>query len=187
LPIPIGGSNIRVHARSFQQDDLWKGEKMKTEITISRRSMTAVLFSAFLALTAWVQLSAQSSDFPSLQKHINKQVTVDTSSGQVRGQLLRVEENRLVVYEAGSPKPIARELVMRVTKHKSRHTAAWVGGMTAAGLSTGWLIGLQAFNDAPFGNRKIATAGLVGAGVGAAGGYALSRIGKRDEVIYERE
>jgi len=134
------------------------------------------------------QLPAQSSsDFSSLLKHINKQVTVETQDGQVTGQLLRVEENRLVVYEAGTPKPIARESVRKVTRHKSRHTAAWVGGTAAAGLGTGFLLGFRAFDNATFSERKIGTTVLVGAGAGAAAGYALSRIGKREEVVYQQE
>ena len=159
---------------------------MKKERSGGCRS-NVVLLSAVLAVLASVQLSAQSPDFAGLQRHINKQVTVETQEGQVTGQLLRVEENRLVVYEAGSPKPIARQSVKKVTRHKSRHTAAWVGGMTAAGLGAGFLIGLRAFNDATYAERKIGTTALVVAGAGAAGGYALSRIGKRDEVIYQSE
>ena len=160
---------------------------MKTEHSDACRSIKMVLFSAVLALMASVQLSAQSSDFPSLQKHINNQVTVETQDGQVTGQLIRVEENRLVVYEAGSPKPIARQSVKKVTRHKSRHTAAWVGGMTAAGLGAGFLIGFRAFDHATYAERKIGTTALVGAGAGGSAGYALSRIGKRDEVIYQSE
>jgi hypothetical protein len=164
-----------------------KDKKMETGCSDSRRSINVVLLSAVLGLMASVQLSAQSSDFPDLQKHINKQVTVETQEGQITGQLLRVEENRLVVYEAGSPRPIPRESVKKVTRHKSRHTAAWVGGMTAAGVGAGFLIGLQAFDDATYANRKITTTALAGAGAGAAVGYALSRVGKRDEVVYQSE
>ena len=96
------------------------------------RSVKAVLFTVVLVFTASVHSRAQNSkDFAGLQEHINKQVTVDTQDGQVTGQLLQVEESRLVVYDSGSPRPIARESVRRVTRHRSRHTAAWVGGMTA--------------------------------------------------------
>jgi hypothetical protein len=150
--------------------------------------MTVVLFVPLYVLIAAAHLLAQSSaDFSSLQKHINKQVTVETQDGQITGQLLRVEEGRLVVYEAGTPKPIARESVRKVTRHKSRHMAAWVGGMAAAGVGTGFLLGFRAFDDATFAERKIGTTALVGAGAGAAAGYALSRIGKRDEVVYQQE
>jgi len=117
--------------------------------------------------------------------YINKDVTVETSDRQTTGQLLRVEENRLVVYESGSPKPIARSSVRKVTRHKSRHTAAWIGGMTAAGLGTGFLIGFHSFDDATNANGKVGATAGVGAGAGAAAGYALSRIGKKDEVVYQ--
>ncbi len=152
------------------------------------RSMRGLLFTTLFTFMVAAQLPAQSSsDFSSLLKHINKQVTVETQDGQVTGQLLRVEENRLVVYEAGTPKPIARESVRKVTRHKSRHTAAWVGGMAAAGLGTGFLVGMRSFDDATNANSKIGAAAGAGAGAGAAAGYALSRIGKRDEVVYRLE
>ncbi len=80
-----------------------------------------------------------------------------------------------------------RESVRKVTRHKSRHTAAWVGGMAAAGLGSGFLLGFRAFDDATFAERKIGTTALVGAGAGAAAGYALSRIGKREKVVYQQE
>jgi len=150
--------------------------------------MRGLLFTTLFTFMVAAQLPAQSSsDFSSLLKHINKQVTVETQDGQVTGQLLRVEENRLVVYEAGTPKPIARESVRKVTRHKSRHTAAWVGGMAAAGLGTGFLVGIRSFDDATNANSKIGAAAGAGAGAGAAAGYALSRIGKRDEVVYRLE
>jgi hypothetical protein len=188
LPISAGKTNIRFHAMYFAATSSWEEEKkMKKERSGAYRSIDMVLLSAVLAVLASVQLSAQSSDFAGLQRHINKQVTVETQEGQVTGQLLRVEENRLVVYEAGRPKPIDRQSVKKVTTHKSRHTAAWVGGMTAAGLGAGFLIGFRAFDHATYAERKIGTTALVGAGAGAAGGYALSRIGKRDEVIYQSE
>jgi hypothetical protein len=153
----------------------------------SKLSAIALLGALFI-LAASAQVFAQnSSDFSNLRKHIDKQVTVVTQDGQITGQLLRVEESRLVVYEAGKPKSIPRESVKTVTRHKSKHTVAWVGGMAAAGLGTGFLFGMMAFNDAGFANGKIATTAWAAAGGGAAAGYALSRIGKRDEVVYQSE
>ena len=141
----------------------------------------------FMLAVSSIVFGQNPSNFSGLQKHINKQVTVETQDGTVTGQLLRVEETRLVFYEAGTPKPIARESVRKVTRHKSRHTAAWVGGMAAAGLGTGFLLGFRAFDNATFSERKIGTTVLVGAGAGAAAGYALSRIGKREKVVYQQE
>jgi len=132
-------------------------------------------------------LGQASADFLRLQKHINKQVTVETQDGQVTGQLLRVEESRLVVYDAGKPKPIPGESVKRVTLHKSRHTVAWVAGTSAAGIAAGFLVGLSAFNNTKYANNKIAALALVDGGVGAAAGFGLSRIGTRDEVIFQSE
>ena len=162
---------------------------MKTGRAEGFRSMQIVLPTTLFVLAAAAQLLAQSSgDFSSLQKHINKQVTVETvNGGTTTGQLLRVDETRLVVYEAGTPKPIARELVKKVIRHKSRHTAAWVGGMTAAGFGTGFLLGMRAFDDATNANGKVGGTAAAGAGAGAAAGYGLSRIGKRDEVVYQQE
>ena len=160
---------------------------MKVYGSKNHKSWMTVVTAAFLLATSSQALAQQASGFDSLQKHINKQVTVETQDGQVTGQLLRVEDTRLVVYEAGSPKPIARESVKKVTRNKSRHTAAWVGGMAAVGLGTGFLIGLRSFDDATNANAKIGASAWAGAGAGAAGGYALSRIGKRDEVVYQQE
>lgn len=129
----------------------------------------------------------QSSDFAALQKHVNKQVTVETQDGPVTGKLLRVEENRLVVYQASGPQFIARDSVRKVTKHKSRHTAAWVLGGAAAGLGLGFTAGMYAFDDTRNANAKIAGFTAAEGGIGAAVGYGLSRIGKRDEVVYQQE
>jgi len=63
---------------------------------------------------------------------------VETEEGQITGNLLRVDQSRISVYEGGTPKTIARESVKKVTKHKSRHTPAWVAGMSAAGLGAGF-------------------------------------------------
>jgi hypothetical protein len=160
---------------------------MKAQLVSFKTSKIALL-TAFFLLAAAMQVSAQSSsDFSGLQRHINKQVTVETQNGQVTGQLLRVEESRLIVYENGTPKPIARESVKRVTKHKSKHTVAWVAGMSSAGLGAGFLIGMRAFDDAKNGSSKISGSAGGGAGAGAIAGYALSRIGKSDEVVYQQE
>jgi hypothetical protein len=149
--------------------------------------LTAICTLAFVWSAATRVVAQTSSDFSNLQKHINKEVTVDTQDGPVRGQLLRVEENRIVVYEAGKPKPISRESVKSVTKHSSRHTGAWIAGMSAAGLGTGFLLGFRAFDDATNANAKVGGAAAAGAGAGAAVGYALSRVGKRDQVVYRAE
>jgi len=135
-------------------------------------------------VSSWAQ---DSSSFAALQKHVNKEVTVETQNGKVSGQLLRVEENRLVVYQVGGPQAIPRESVRKVTKHKSRHTAAWVAGASGAGLALGFLGGMHAFDDTRNANAKIATITAVEGGVGAAVGYGLSRIGKKDEVVYRQE
>ena len=159
---------------------------MKAEHIDHSGSIGVVLFTTVLLLVASAPLRAQSTtDYSKLRAYINKDVTVETSDRQTTGQLLRVEESRLVVYESGSPKPIARSSVRKVTRHKSRHTAAWIGDMAAAGLGTGFLVGLRSFDDATNANGKVGATAGVGAGAGAAAGYALSRIGKKDEVVYQ--
>ena len=154
----------------------------KSKVLVIALSGALFIFAASAPL-----LGQASADFLRLQKHINKQVTVETQDGQVTGQLLRVEESRVVVYDAGRPKPIPRDSVKKVTLHKSRHTVAWVAGTSAAGLAGGFLVGLSAFSDSTNANNKIAALALVDAGVGAAAGFGLSRIGKRDEVIFQSE
>jgi hypothetical protein len=147
----------------------------------------ALTMLAFLLAAALCCAAQDPSQFSNLQKHINGHVTVDTNEGAITGQLLRADENRIVNYEGATPKPIARESVKRVTKHNSRHTAAWIAGMSAAGLGAGLLIGMRSFDDATYANQKVGATAGAGAGAGAAAGYALSRIGKHDEVIYQFE
>jgi len=161
---------------------------MNSQISTKPCTVVIVLSTlVFLLAAAACGVAQSSGDLSNIRKHINKQVTVDTQDGPVTGQLLRVEDSRIVVYEAGRPKPIAFESVKSVTRHKSRHTAAWVVGVSAAGLGAGFLLGFRAFDDATKANGKIGAAGAAGAGAGAAVGYALSRVGKRDEVIYRSE
>jgi hypothetical protein len=161
---------------------------MNSQISIKARAAGIVLTTlVFLLAAATCGFAQTSGDLSNLRKHINQQVTVDTQDGPVTGQLLRVEDSRIVVYEAGRPKPIAFESVKSVTRHKSRHAAAWVVGMSAAGLGAGFLLGFRGFDDATNANGKIGAAGAAGAGAGAAAGYALSRVGKRDQVIYRSE
>jgi len=149
--------------------------------------LTAVVAAIVVLVTVSPSWGQDGNDFASLQKHINKQVTVETQDGPISGQLLRVEENRLVVYQAAGPQAIPRESVKKVTRHKSRHTTAWVVGTSAAGLSLGFLGGMHAFDDSRNANAKIATVTAVDGGIGAAVGYGLSRIGKKDEVVYRQE
>jgi len=59
--------------------------------------------------------------------------------------------------------------------------------MAAAGLGAGFLLGFRAFDDATNANGKVGGTAAAGAGAGAAAGYALSRVGKRDEIVYRRE
>src|SRR3954470_16552682 len=129
---------------------------MKLQASETFKLSKGALFTMLFIVAASAQVFAQNSrDFSNLQKHINKQVTVDTQDGQTTGQLVRVEESRLVVYEAGTPKPIPRESVKRVTVHKSRHTVAWIAGTSAVGLAVGALIGFSAFHDTKNANSKI--------------------------------
>ena len=81
-----------------------------------------------VVLTAVVCARGQnSSDFSSLEKHVGKEVSVQTSEGQrVTGKLIRAEPSRIVVNQAGTPIPILRESVKTVTRHKNRHTPAWL-------------------------------------------------------------
>jgi hypothetical protein len=140
LPISIDRSNIRVHERRFPQHLSEANEEiMKAQGTENSKTSIIALFTMVFMWAASAQLFAQHYHaFSGLQKHINKLATVDTQDGHVTGHLLRVEESRLVVYEAGMPKPIARESVKKATRHMFRHTVAWVAGMSAAGLGTGF-------------------------------------------------
>ena len=119
---------------------------------ISTKPCTAVIVLStlvFLLAAAACGVAQSSGDLSNIRKHINKQVTVDTQDGPVTGQLLRVEDSRIVVYEAGRPKPIAFESVKSVTRHKSRHTAAWVVGVSAAGLGAGFLLAYERLMTPP--------------------------------------
>ena len=152
---------------------------------LGRRSKAGCVFLLFALAASGCALAQPSSAFMSLEQHINKKVTVEAEEGRITGNLLRVDQSRIVVYEGGMPKTIARESVKKVIKHKSRHTAAWVAGMSAAGLGAGFLLGFSAFDDAVNANSKVGAAAAVGAGAGAAAGFGLSRIGRQEEVIYQ--
>ena len=147
----------------------------------------ALVSLAFLLVATECGVAQNLSDFSGLRKHVDKDVTVETQDGQVQGKLLRVEENRLVVYNAGAPKAIARESVKRVTRHHSRHTAAWVAGTAGAGAALGLLVGMRQFDDSINANGKIGALAGVWGGGGAAAGYGLSRIGKKHELVYAVE
>jgi len=129
-------------------------------------------------------LGQGASDFSGLAKHINQEVTVVTPTGKVKGQLSRVEEDSLVVGRNGSSNSIQRDSIKKVSRHRAKHTAAWVGGMAAGFFGLGLLAGFHAFDDSVNGGSKIAAVAACGAGWGAGIGFALSRIGK-DPVIYE--
>jgi hypothetical protein len=124
------------------------------------------------------------SDFSSLTKHINQDVTVVTPTGKVKGQLSRVEESSLVVDQNGNQNSIQRDSITKVSRHRSKHTVAWVGGMAVGFFGLGLLAGFHAFDDSVNGGSKIAAVAACGAGWGAGIGFALSRIGN-DPVIYE--
>jgi len=124
------------------------------------------------------------SDFSNLTKHIHQEVTVLTPTGKLKGQLSRVEESSLVVDQNGSQNSIRRDSIKNVSRRRSRHTVAWVGGMAAGFLGLGLLAGFSRDDDAVNAGPKIAGIAAGMAGVGAAIGFALSRIGK-DPVIYE--
>ena len=149
--------------------------------TLSNLAVTVVILAA--AACAGGQ---NLSDFSSLEKHVGKEVSVETSEGQrVTGKLMRAEQSRIVVYQAGTPIQIPRESIKTVTRHKNRHTAAWVAGMTGVGLGAGFLLGFRMFDDAINSSSKVGATALVGAGAGAAAGYGISRIGKQEQVIYQ--
>jgi len=152
---------------------------------LGRRSKSGLVFLVFALVASECALAQRAGAFMSLEQHINKKITVETKDGRITGNLLRVDQSRIVVYEGGTSKTIARESVKKVTKHKSRHTAAWVAGMSAAGLGVGFLLGFSAFDDAVNSNSKVGAAAAVGAGAGAAAGFGLSRIGRQEEVVYQ--
>lgn len=149
--------------------------------TVSNLAVMVVIFA-----TVGCASAENLSDFSRLEKHVGKEVSVKTFEGQlVAGKLMRAEQSRIVVNQAGTPIPILRESVKTVTRHKNRHTAAWVAGMTGVGLGAGFLLGFRAYDDAINSSSKVGGTALVGAGAGAAAGYGISRIGKQDQVIYE--
>src|ERR1700757_2807025 len=94
---------------------------------VNSPSVIRVLFTTVLMLTASANSTAQNSaGFAALRSTSTSRAPRRRPARQITGQLLRVEENRLVVYESGSPKPIASETVKKVIRHKSRHIGAWI-------------------------------------------------------------
>jgi len=142
------------------------------------------VMSLLLVAIPFQALGQDASDFSNLDKHINQEVTVVTPTGKVKGRLSRVEESSLVVDQNGSQNSIQRDSIKRVSRHRSRHTVAWVGGMAAGFFGLGLLAGLSRDDDAVNAGPKIAGIAAGMAGVGAGIGFGLSRIGK-DPVIYE--
>jgi hypothetical protein len=140
----------------------------------------------FVAALLFGSLSATAQpNWSALSEHLGKRVTVETPDRQLTGDLLRVEDARIVLQQAGGPVPIPRPKVRRVTRHRSRNKAGWIIGMGAAGFGLGFAIGFRAFDDATYAERKITATALAGAGAGALAGYAISRGGGREEVIYQ--
>jgi len=69
-----------------------------------RRNALSNLAVAVVILAAVACAGGQDlSDFSSLEKHVDKEVSVETSEGQrVTGKLMRAEQSRIVVYQAGT-------------------------------------------------------------------------------------
>jgi hypothetical protein len=183
----------RFCARRFERGGVMKLQTNLLSIStavLERCSLTQLKrCSWMLLLGAAVYAHTQNlSEFSSLERHMKNEVTVETEQGErIRGDLLRVEQNRIVVYAAGAPKAIARESIKTVTRHKSRHTTAWVLGMSATGLGIGLLAGFSQFDGATNANSKITGTALGLAGVGAAAGFGISRLGKTQQVIYQSD
>jgi len=140
--------------------------------------------SLLLVAIPFQAIGQDANDFSNLDKHINHEVTVVTPTAKVKGRLLGVDESGLVVDQNGTQNSIQRNSIKKVSRHRSTHTVAWVGGMAAGFFGLGLLAGLSRDDDAVNAGPKIAGIAAGMAGVGAAVGFALSRIGK-DPVIYE--
>jgi hypothetical protein len=54
--------------------------------------------------------------------------------------------------------------------------AGWTATGAGAGFGLGFYLGFRAFDQARYAERKIMTAGLVGAAAGALGGYLVGRL-----------
>lgn len=59
-------------------------------------------------------------------------------------------------------------------------TVAWTAAGAGAGFGVGLWAGLTAFDDAINSDRKVWTSALVGAGIGALGGYLIAKAVRRD-------
>ena len=60
-------------------------------------------------------------------------------------------------------------------------------GTAGAGAALGFLAGMSRSDDAVNASAKIAALTAIWGGGGAAAGYGLSRIGKKDELVYAVE
>lgn len=64
-------------------------------------------------------------------------------------------------------------------KKSSRSAALWTIGGAGAGFGIGLSTGLNKYDDAINSDRKVWTSAVVGAAIGAAGGYLISRLRNR--------
>jgi hypothetical protein len=58
----------------------------------------------------------------------------------------------------------------------ARSTALWTSAGAGAGFGIGLSVGLKKYDDAINSDRKVWTSAVVGAAIGAAGGYLLARL-----------
>lgn len=65
------------------------------------------------------------------------------------------------------------------SKKSSRSTAIWTAAGAGAGFGIGLTAGLNKYDDAINSDRKVWTSAIVGAAIGAAGGYLISRLRNR--------
>lgn len=65
------------------------------------------------------------------------------------------------------------------SKKSSRSTAIWTAAGAGAGFGIGLTAGLNKYDDAINSDRKVWTSAVVGAAIGAAGGYLISRLRNR--------
>jgi small nuclear ribonucleoprotein (snRNP)-like protein len=158
------------------------------------RHITMILTLTFSLLFWAVPLQAQNSvndwsGVTSLQS--GSRLVVKLKNGKsVEGKLSKASDSSLALNVKNSSQEIKREEIQSVHQlsRKSATKATLIG--TAVGAGAGAAVGAVGGRDSDFDKLDQAvTAGLtvIGAGIGAIGGYLIGRSGRKRELIYESQ
>jgi hypothetical protein len=159
-------------------------------------------FALILALTTisfQTAFAKSSNDWKSVINLVNQEVAAQTNNGQtVFGKLSSANENEIVLQVAdksdysGQSQTILRNEIKKIWRADLRFGERSTGKGAAIGAGVGAGIGLisliiNAKSDNPDGQAGVAVPvyGILGAGIGAVGGFCSKKGHKKRALIYE--